>query len=1161
MKLTQSKNAGYCEFYRDNKKGYLISRTLGTDKTREVVEDVLSKTSSFLNRMLVKPQQSEAINKKLNPFYDLLSCLVKEPFQLVNIASLDKIIETYNRDQDLFLKQIRSKISYYGRNLKASAESKSLEMILLTYYQNNDKTALQQELQALSKNLIGRIQRKKHKLTLSIENNIIPYDNEDIIGTRPKILFGLLTPSSVDWSSFDAFWQKYDFAVLLARFKICKPRVEESKHLYKALYNVVIQHNKECYNRLNDNANIEINSLYLNEVQRYFRRLFIDNKHTKNSMSYESETYVKSQIKRYLTNQIVSALILYGKILHYKENSPIKYEKISSNLLSYIQIEEAFKKQMILSISWAVTRLNYLFDYASQNQSSLFNEGTKDILLNGHYRERFYEQLKTDKEASKYLISKLYTCFNFPDHNTSYFNTDVLKAFLEETVTAIYTLRNGIFHFKIDFKLDASTQTKTHIPFDIENSYALISDLLSNDISSINERFKEQIRSTGIATYFSYELLEGVFSKEDLKIELYAPQNAMTPSFKKLYKRGCNLSQSNRNDKRIEWLVQLNDEVDPQARLSYKNLLQLIYYHSFLPYITTSEGERYLLSYIKKTKEWSKKEAERKLGKKTYRYRYEAMPDLADGTSLLSYTQLLQRQQLLRENETNIIEKKGNYYVDFVQDLFLLAYDDYLKSHIGANKSTFVQSMEGNNGLDIQNAEKSVDKLFDSDKLILSMNTALSEDTKLKGMYLYLRLLDERELNLLLHQFIRYRTSLQEREILAPDTLKILIEVEELISLVQFTIPTPIANSDRVKGLVEYYSAELDKHFNSFFEGANPKAFGEMYVQSDKKTPVFHRSLYRVARSGAMALYKNILSGEYKITQKDYRSYQEKTNESVLQEQSHPTRIQEQQKRICELHKELCKCKKVDDARSQYYVYSDLVDEVKEYEKLRHKLTFETLYRVHQLHIELLGRFASFSVDWERDMLFMLTALKALRHADIEVDSIFRSGSVVGKLCKIIDNNESLKSLFEELCWGDAHFDNDIWDRLNIRNKCAHLNHITQNPKRGEPQPSIIEMINAVRTLMSYDIKRQNAVTQTIKDILEKQYKLNLSLVPLKYQSNMQSDYKPVEFKLNCLKTAQVSYLKNLSDREQKNVDANSETYVKCVKLLLEFRYETNQCE
>ncbi len=1135
MKLTATKNSSNAQFYRDKTKGQLISTKVNntskiiekSDKTKDIIEN-LDHKRSLKGRILINPDSKGKIKEHI----DYIIHMLIENMPINDLYRKKPTLSDYEKKDENLKKIINNTLSVYGKKLKYNSNSKNLEEILICYFKNEDITS---EFENIRNYFQTVITHKKEKLVKSIKNNKIPFDldNNSLQPNSEKMkwLFsfinnGVIT-AEIKENKFLKDIYKYENLE-----RDLNNQIENDKPVMtKKLYQMVLDYNQDIYINHIKNKN-EQDSFYLNEIREHFRRYLVISKksNTKNQNGYNEKIkpekirhhiayeFVTENIQKHIINQLVAGLIQYGKLHHYfydKTTSSWQKEKLNSDGLSEIQVEEAFKKQILTSISSGIAKLNYFYNHGSQNESKIDTSANGDILLNRNIK------LDCDIQGSiksdvKYKIA---TCFPITlDDNDSKLE-DLIQNLKKEI---IYPIRNNVFHFKKNELKNLFNDGNNN---DKNTSLDFIKELLKRDLDSIQERFKEQIRSSGITEYCSFELLKNIFQGNSFDFQLYSPQYPMSPSFKNIYKRGCNLSNATVKDEKIKWIKTLDTDAENDGQLAYKNLLQLIYYHCFLPYVFKNES--YLIKYIKTTKEWNRQKA-----KKEHQYRYENMPFYDNKfTSLNDYFQNLQRLQSIYENDEDA--KHENYYLDFIKDIFLLAFDDYLEDKLKNYKYKLIFSEKL-----VNSSLETLENLFNKNNTILKMNVNSSFENNL-NFYTFLRVLEQRELNNLLHQIIRYRTSTKENTLMA---------VEELITLVQYTIPLQTAD--------EHFKNELENHFKYFFEDKNFNNNCKLYYQSDKKTPIAHRSMSLMGRSGIMALFKVMFSTDYKIKKKDFNNYLKMIDSTKLINDETPKSIQDKQKKVHDLHRELVSKKIINiknkDDMDKLEEYEKLVKKIKEYEHLRHKLTFETLYKVYKIYLDIISRLASFAEDWERDMYFMMIALKELNHINDDVDAIFSKGKVVSKLS--LKLNLESKQLFAFLCSFDS---NDIYNFMKIRNSVAHLNHMNQYNDKNTPQSDIIELINRIRILLAYDLKRQNSVTKSIIEILEKQHGIKIKFTGKKDNNNY-------NFELNSVESDNIIHLKKLQKDKDKDKDKDNkikipthdEPTIKLVEKLLTFKFQ-----
>jgi hypothetical protein len=254
---------------------------------------------------------------------------------------------------------------------------------------------------------------------------------------------------------------------------------------------------------------------------------------------------------------------------------------------------------------------------------------------------------------------------------------------------------------------------------------------------------------------------------------------------------------------------------------------------------------------------------------------------------------------------------------------------------------------------------------------------------------------------------------------------------------------------------------------------------------------------------------------------------------------------------------------------------------VNEYSGLRRKITFDLLYEIHLIHVDILGRLASFATDWERDMHFLLLGLYNLEKQNKiekllsfknkdEVDSIFKytpEKSMVVKF-KAALNIDINKKTLEWLC--SYNCKESLGNVINVRNALAHLNHMTQisykskNDKyKCKYQKSIIDLLARVSKLLNYDLKRKNSVTRVLKELLKK-YHINLSLYQksdYEYELYTKEDCK-CNHKRPSIESENIVHLKDVKIGGSKKgitIPAKDELFVKCIEKLLNFSYNETE--
>jgi len=1192
MKLTKSKNAQEAFFYRNTHMGKLYMRSaFSEDKTDSTIDNLPFK-ESLARRILLRCDKTKS--HKQNPFKSFMEELIdKEKAVLPSkeVIGYDKTFQAVRY------------FSPYGRALRIGQGGNGItfEKLLIEHYDNNKD--ISEELKKISAMLKLRRTYKKDHLKKSIKNNKIVFPLVINEANTSKIGKGeWLLDFINNEKKFTDYKNWYDYAKLYeTKLKPLQTNLGYLKNPQVwggLLYAEVKKYHHELYktkkSELNCEKKLQEFGFYLNEVQDYFRHYFGSSKAGKSlnkaakidrlieiKEGAVEESYMYKWIKAHITNKITALLIQNGKFMHYKVEHP------TSDILSNIQIEESFKKQLFLSIAWATTRLNYFFDYGSNNdvllgepknnstvgtniQGDILSEFDEDTTLKNIYQknikntkaymEYFLAELKKSENNNKNVFQEK-VCTTFPIHiqeNNSDDTIEALLDILDAAKESISYLRNNVFHPQKEYLYELTLPEK--IKGIVEKDYfAKTKEVMKTDISQINSCFKEKIRSALIADVYPLEILQNLFTNCKLSFYLYAPKYELMPAFRKVYQRGANLCSQGGTQRNLSWFYNkpvvsrgadgLRDINDIKQWQAYKNLLQMIYEHSFLPAV--HEDESLITKYIYETIQQSQ-EASRDRNKE-YCFRYRNMPKYKS-SSLAAYMSNLQRLQSAEESnqhdDTKSKTDNKNYYIDFVQDFFVRAFDRYLEGHLSSIKRYLLP--DAGNKLHVtekEDVETTLSQLFQKENPTICMkdaNVINENDEFCLLFYPFLRMLERRELSNLQHQVIRYRCSFKHRLSIEVDSSE---KLERLIAMLIFTFPDHIDEEDCYKDMVK-------KYFGKFVEGSL-KDYLDLYFQSGEKL-IQQKSMLALMRTGSMALYSEMFSPIYKITSEDYNKYKSycQLGENPGGKQLSP--IEQAQQQLASLHQELCEEKSISKDNEKLRKYKECLVLVHEYSELRRKLTFDLLYEIHLIHVDILGRFASFAADWERDMHFLLLGLYGLGQqnqidkllsfkSQEEVDNIFRymrrEKSMTAKFKNALKNEINRKTL-EELCLYNCQ---DGLDKvINVRNTLAHLNHMTQISYKNEYQKSIFELLTAISKLLNYDLKRKNSVTRVLKALLNK-YHIKLSL----YQKN--DDYECIS-----IKSEEIVHLKNLRIRENKKrieLPAQDVLFVECVAKLLDFSY------
>ncbi|WP_196599315.1 type VI-A CRISPR-associated RNA-guided ribonuclease Cas13a [Pectinatus frisingensis] len=1231
MKLTRTKNSSNAVFYRDTQKGGLyIDNNFDEDKTENIIEKLPFETS-LTTRILSKPNQSNSHDQSNHKptksyFYNFINELIKSgniSFPTINGNAFDP----------------SKYLSSYGCKLTIKKDGETLGNLLKRHYEKNED--ITSDLKVWHNALQKRIAYKQNRLKESIKNNSIPFttepDNKGTIeGLRIQWLYSFLSNATAFDSNFNSYEQKYKYSKLYKNLnkilenypKTDHPAEKELQNIGNQIYIEVKKYNKHLYKQYvskdvpKENIPSEYFAFYLNEVQNYFRHYFASgntkrylNKIKKikyligNNENKIEESYPYKWVKSHIINKINALLIQNGKLSYYGFD---KNKIPTSTDLSTIQVEESFKKQLFLSIAWAVTRLNYFFDYGSNNSILLGENRTQNgISIKGDILSEFksypallkntYNGDHTNYETSSYIgnflaeLKKSSNKLSFQEKICTTFPIEIEKINQDEAICklldildaakeSISYLRNNIFHPQKEYLYSLVKPFKDKLITNIAY-FSEIKELFKKNIDNINDCFKERLSSSLIPKVYNFDILKKIFNDCHLCFSIYSPEYTAIPSFRKVYKRGANICSS--ADKRdLTWFIDKPSTtgITLQKWQAYKNLIQLLYEYSFLPAIQSQES--LVTDFIEKTKTISRK-ASKKISKNKECYRYNNMPKY-NGENLSDYMSELQRiQSLQASGQHDISDKKDdkddkNYYVSFIQDIFVRAFNNYLETKLSTIKNA-LQSIIKNEEIlyNKETVDTSLNKLFKNNNLIKNTNSLSENDDFCLLFYPFLKMLEKRELATLQQQIIRYRSSLKMRKNENDDESNCSKKLEQLIAIIIFTFPDHIGEND-------IYHDMVKNQFKNFI-GTDINNYNDLYYQNDRETAIKQKSMLALMRTGALPLYADMFSSTYKITKDDYDNYKKNCQLGAENATTEKSPIEARQDRLAILHENLCKNRVINKDNKELNEYEGCLEFVKKYTDLRRKITFDMLYELHIIHVDILGRLAGFAADWERDMHYLLLGLYNLgkqpnmgqllysgNAGDIknEINSIFKYDpdnnlTVVQKFTKYFNNNNKI---LEKLLLYNC--DGDLSDIVKVRNSIAHLNHMTQyafkNKSHTVYQRNIIYLINKLSKLLNYDIKRKNSITKVVWELLQK-YHVNLSLYKIKNKNGKYELYTEENLQENenknkrrSVSSTDIIYLKDTkcdknSSKKGVHIQAKDDVFINCIEKLLTFSYDDSQ--
>ena len=282
----------------------------------------------------------------------------------------------------------------------------------------------------------------------------------------------------------------------------------------------------------------------------------------------------------------------------------------------------------------------------------------------------------------------------------------------------------------------------------------------------------------------------------------------------------------------------------------------------------------------------------------------------------------------------------------------------------------------------------------------------------------------------------------------------------------------------------------VDRALEALFD--KPETFKLAYPNANSfdDTLIPMRGLREALRFGDLRNYSDIFA-RTPITDRL------RTNRDAL-ESGRNSKVAVAQKQRIELHDDWVKDGSLND--DDLKKYRNAVKIIASHREVSAHIRFINHVRLHRITMRLLGRCADFAGMFERDLYY--TTLGLMLEKDLLPDQAFSAegvkqlsqGFVIQSLSHIKD--DWLAKRLHMYFGLDTSDRND--PRIKIRNRMQHLSLIagdldgqTQSIT-GSQYKSMTDVVNDLRTLMSYDRKLKNAVSKSIIGILERE-KLGLN--------------------------------------------------------------------
>ena len=1016
--------------------------------------------------------------EKSTPLYTLLKKLIEE-----------------NKDSNQNIRESQE----YRKIQKDFKEYKNIKINLLVKSILNNKVNIKYNT---SNNNIEDSNSKREKEIIEFFKKMIEEKNKPILEDRLKLFklevffdeeFLEEIKKLLDSDNLDKSDNKKIAELRGKIFSRIREKIKEDKNRYilKNIYFLELKkyiennlsHKKEN-NKNNSNIGEEKSKeLYLKFLKKI---LFIDDN---NRISIEK---LKSRIDDNFKNLLIQHVIEYGKIKYYVENDDYIKNivkngelKLETENLEYIRIRETLIRKMAVLVSFAANSFYNLFENITSDILTANINLDSDVIKIGNNRLKekflnyfFYSEEISDKE-------------------------DFLKALKD----SIYNVRNGVNHF------DKMILGKYNNGLDLKDSDT-IKDYFNFKKKEIQQDLKDRFISNNLQYYYTENEIKKYFEK--YKFEILKTKASFAPNFKRILRKGENLSISEISDI-YDFFKRYSENSDKSSEYNEftktRNfLLKELYYNNFYREFL-SDGTKFEEA-VKKVKNNKKN---RIIGnKKSAGKSYDVIEDYNSSDDVLEYISRIHKSEMERiEINTEKNRKDTSKYIrDFIEEVFLEGFIKYLD----------------NNNLNFLKNRNKVDK--ERKEIIRNLKIKIEgldilnqNDSEILNLYLFFNMIDNKRISEFRNEMIKYKQFLTKRQNIKSKFLE--IDIEKIEAIIEFVIitrgkleilegETKEQKKDNMNALFnKFYSSEseYDESLKKFIEETvlNNKKNTPFY-STDGKTPIVHSNLEKMRKYGTENFLSKVLKDEkytlenMKIKEKFETEANDKFKEQKILEKVDKIKGNEKHKKLieyyndcrCYLHKEWIKNKKNKEEFEYKEIYEKIIEEIRKYNYLENKEKLQNVYLLHEITSDLMARNVAFINKWERDFKFLSIAIKENLKDSNDIQKIkeflapsldttsdeehFNVKNYASKLKNIQGLHNNIISLIfiKNLDGWSNKIDNFKW--LGFRNYISHFNHINgENSKE-----SFINQLNRLVLLFSYDKKVQNHITKSIKTILEK---------------------------------------------------------------------------
>lgn len=861
---------------------------------------------------------------------------------------------------------------------------------------------------------------------------------------------------------------------------------------------------------------IEMSKLLKNYV--YKKPSNISNDKVKRIFEYQN---LKKLIENKLLNKLDTYVRNCGKYNYYLQDGEIA----TSDFIARNRQNEAFLRNIIGVSSVAYFSLRNILE--TENENDITGRMRGKTVKNNKGEEKYVsgEVDKIYNENKQNEVKENLKMFYSYDFNMD--NKNEIEDFFANIDEAISSIRHGIVHFNLELEGKDIFAFKNIAPSEISKK------MFQNEINEKKLKLKifRQLNSANVFRYLEkYKILNYL---KRTRFEFVNKNIPFVPSFTKLYSRIDDL----KNSLGIYWKTpKINDDNKTKEIIDAQiYLLKNIYYGEFLNYFMSNNGNFFEIS--REIIELNKND---KRNLKTGFYKLQKFEDIQEKTPK---EYLANIQSLYMINAGNQDEEEKDTYIDFIQKIFLKGFMTYLANngrlsliYIGSDEETntslaekkqefdkFLKKYEQNNNIKIP---------YEINEFLreIKLGNILKYTERLNMFYLILKLLNHKELTNLKGSLEKYQSANKE------ETFSDELELINLLNL----------DNNRVTEDFELEANEIGKFLdfngNKIKDRKELKKFDANKIYFDGENIIKHRAFYNIKKYGMLNLLEKISDeAKYKISIEELKNYSNKKNEI---EKNHTTQEN--------LHRKYARPRKDEKFTDEdYKEYEKAIGNIQKYTHLKNKVEFNELNLLQGLLLKILHRLVGYTSIWERDLRFRLKGefpenqyIEEIFNFDNSKNVKYKSGQIVEKYInfykELYKDNVEKRSIYSDKKVKKLKQEKKD---LYIRNYIAHFNYIPH------AEISLLEVLENLRKLLSYDRKLKNAVMKSVVDIL-KEYGFVATF-------KIGADKK---IGIQTLESEKIVHLKNLK-KKKLMTDRNSEELCELVKVMFEYKMKEKKSE